>query len=52
MFVVYALASLFVGFLGRKRAMGFLGFLVLSLVATPMAGLVILLLTAPRYEYP
>lgn len=40
------IGSLVIGVLGRHRRIGFLGFLILSLVLTPVLGLLVLLLTA------
>jgi hypothetical protein len=38
--------SVLVGFLGRHRRIGFLGFFLLSMVITPLLGLLVLILSA------
>jgi hypothetical protein len=48
--VVYGLLCLLVGFFGRDRKLGFWGYLFLSAWATPLVGLVIMQLGAPRPE--
>jgi hypothetical protein len=45
---LYVMASILVGYFGRRRVMGFLGFFLTSLLITPVGGLLVLLLTAPR----
>lgn len=45
---VWVLLSLVVGFLGRKRAGGFLGFFAASLVFSPLVTLLFLILSRPR----
>lgn len=42
----YLLGSIAVGFLGRNRKIGVLGFLIISLLITPVLALLVLLLTA------
>lgn len=45
---IWVLLSLVVGFFGRKRAGGFLGFFVMSLVFSPLGTLLFLILSRPR----
>jgi uncharacterized membrane protein YhdT len=45
---LYLLACLLVGFLGRKRQIGFAGFFVLSLFVTPLVMSLVYLLGAPQ----
>lgn len=44
--VLHVLGSVLVGYLGRRRRIGFLGFLIASLLITPILALLVLLLTA------
>ncbi len=46
--VLYLLGCLLVGFLGRKRQIGFAGFFVLSLFVTPLVMSLVYLLGAPH----
>ena len=46
--VWWTLASLFVGFLGRKRRFGFWGYSVFAFIFTPLVAAVALLFAAPR----
>ena len=46
--VVYLLLCLLVGYMGRNRAVGFSGYLVLSLLLTPFLMSLVLLVGAPR----
>jgi hypothetical protein len=46
--IFYVLASLLVGFLGRRREVGFSGFFVLSLLLTPFVMAIVLLVATPR----
>ena len=46
--VVYVLASIFVAWLARRTQIGFVGFLLLSLLITPVGTMVILLITNER----
>lgn len=46
--VLWLLLSLLAGFLGRNTAIGFVGFFLLSLLLSPIMGLLILLITASR----
>ena len=46
----YLAVCLLVGFLGRKRGLGFLAYFLLSIVITPLITLLILLLTRPSSE--
>jgi len=43
----HIVGSLVVGLAGRNRRIGFIGFLILSLLITPVLGLLALWLTAP-----
>lgn len=45
---VYMLLCLAVAWLGRQRAIGFAGFLVVSILITPVITALILLISAPR----
>jgi hypothetical protein len=45
---VYLLLAALVGLCGRRRRMGFVGFLVFSLLLTPPLGLLLVYLTAER----
>lgn len=47
-FILYILLCISVGLLGKQRAFGFWGFLILSLFISPIAGFIILLITKPR----
>lgn len=44
---IYLLLSLLVGFVARERAIGFIGFFVLSLLFTPVIMFLVYLLGAP-----
>jgi hypothetical protein len=46
--IVYLLACLLVGFIGRDRQIGFAGFFVLSLFLTPIVMALAYLLAAPQ----
>lgn len=46
MLLLLIAGAVLVGFLGRHRRIGFLGFALLSLVITPLLGLLVLLLSA------
>lgn len=46
--VIYLLMSIMVGWLGRRRHIGFVGFFVLSLVITPVITLLILMMAHER----
>lgn len=48
--VAYVLLAAAVGFFGRKRAAGFAGNFVLSLVLTPVIMSLVLMLGTPRSE--
>ena len=50
--VLYVVLALIVGFLGRKRAAGFSGNFVLSLLVTPIIMGLVLMLGTPRRECP
>ncbi|WP_372365334.1 hypothetical protein [Candidatus Uabimicrobium sp. HlEnr_7] len=43
--ILYGVASVCIGLLGRRRLIGFWGFLLVSLILTPVVGLLILALT-------
>lgn len=45
--VLYFISCLVVGFAGRKRRIGSVGFFLVSMFLTPILGLLILLLSAP-----
>lgn len=44
----YVLGALFVGWLGRRKAIGFLGFMVLALTLTPPVAFLILMIAGER----
>lgn len=46
---IYFLAALIVGFLGRHKSIGFVGYFILSLAFTPLFTLLVLLIGA---EHP
>lgn len=46
--VLYLLGAALVGFAGRRRRVGFVGFFLASVLLTPLLGLIILLLSAPQ----
>ncbi len=46
--IIFLAGSVLVGYLGRDRRIGFLGFFLSSLLLTPLLTLLILILTAPR----
>ncbi len=48
--LIYFLAAIIVGVAGRHRRIGFVGFLILSLLFTPVLVLLVLILTRPREE--
>ena len=43
--LLFILGALVVGFLGRHRRIGFLGFALVSLLITPLLGLLVLVLS-------
>lgn len=43
--LLFMLGALVVGFLGRHRRIGFLGFALVSLLITPLLGLLVLILS-------
>jgi uncharacterized membrane protein YhaH (DUF805 family) len=45
--ILYILAAALVGYAGRSRRIGFLGFFLVSLIITPVLGFVIVFLSAP-----
>lgn len=46
--LVYVVLSSFVALLGRKSAIGFIGWFVLGLLITPFVAALILMMAAPR----
>ena len=48
--VAYVLLCLVVGFFGRKRAIGFPGMFVASVLVTPLVMGLVLILTAPKIQ--
>ena len=50
--IFYIVACLAVGYIGRNRRIGLLGFFLGSVVLTPLITLLILVLTAPKKEFP
>jgi len=46
--VAHILGSIVVGWAGRRRRIGFLGFTLLSLLVTPVLALVVLFFTAQK----
>jgi hypothetical protein len=46
--LIYVGLAGLIGFLGRKSAIGFAGFFVLSLLLTPFVTALVLLVSAPR----
>lgn len=49
---LYILLSVLVGWLGRHKQIGFVGFLVLSLVFTPVVTLLVLMMSHDRRSRP
>lgn len=45
---IYVLLAVLVGWLGRHKQVGFVGFLVLSLVFTPVVTLLVLMMSHDR----
>lgn len=52
LFLLLVAVSAVVGWLGRKRAIGFAGFFVLSLMLTPFVMALVLLVSVPRKPCP
>jgi hypothetical protein len=48
--ILYVLISVFVGWLGRYKQIGFVGFLILSLVVTPVVAFFVLMMAQDRRE--
>ena len=46
--VIYGLLAALVGLCGRRRRVGFLGFFLVSLLLTPLVGLLVVYLTGER----
>lgn len=46
--IVYVVVCALVGFLGRKRAIGFAGVFTFSLIISPIVMALVLLVSAPR----
>ena len=44
----HILGSILVGYVGRRRRIGFIGFFLVSLLLTPVVTVVVLFLTAPK----
>jgi hypothetical protein len=49
MIVIYLLLCIVVGFVGRQRNLGFLGYFLFSIALTPAVMLLILLITQRRF---
>ena len=47
-FYIYFMASVLVGFLGRNRMIGFLGFFIVSVLITPVLSALVLALTSTK----
>jgi hypothetical protein len=45
--LIAVLCSLFIGFLGRRKRLGFWGFFFASLLLTPFLGLLLLIVAGP-----
>lgn len=50
--IIYVAISALVGFIGRKRAVGFAGIFTCSLVVSPIVVALVLLVSAPRVTEP
>jgi hypothetical protein len=50
--ILLVVGSALVGYLGRRRRIGFLGFFLFSLLLTPLLCLLILLLTQEKRRHP
>lgn len=48
--VIYVLLAVFVGWLGRHKQIGFVGFVLLALLTTPVIALFILMVAQDRRE--
>jgi hypothetical protein len=48
--VVHVLGSFLVAFAGRRRRIGYFGFLLVSLLITPILALLMLFITTPRKD--
>ena len=46
--VIYVVFAIFVGWLGRNKQIGFVGFLLLSLIVSPVISLLILMMARDR----
>jgi len=46
--ILYIAAALAVAFLGRHRQIGFIGFLLVALLATPVVALIVLMISRDR----
>jgi hypothetical protein len=46
--VIYVVFSIFVGWLGRNKQIGFVGFVLLSLLISPVISLIILMMAKDR----
>ena len=50
--LLVVLGSLIIGFLGRRKKLGFWGFFFASLMLTPVFGLLLLVIAGPRAALP
>ena len=50
--VIYILLAILVGWLGRNKHIGFVGFLLVALIITPVVALIILMITRDRQPLP
>ncbi len=48
--ILYVLVSVLVGWLGRHKQIGFVGFMILSLVVTPVVAFLVLMVAQDRRE--
>ena len=48
--LIFVALSIIIGFFGRKRRFGFWGYFFLSLLLTPVVGLIALLAAIPKNE--
>jgi Na+/melibiose symporter-like transporter len=46
--IIYILLAVFAGWIARNTQIGFVGFFLLSLIVTPFATLIVLMLTRER----
>lgn len=50
--IIYVLLAILVGWFGRHKQIGFVGFLLLSLGITPVAALLVLMMASDRRPIP